>query len=248
LLTVSYNKNNGMNQNASLNNEIINSAEITGAITNFQRGIAKPLLFVEIASPLDRSLNVSIKRLCDVVISTILVAGVLSWMIPLMALLIKTTSKGPIFFIQKRLKKGGRYFNCIKFRTMMINPEADLLAAYDNDRRITRPGAFLRKHHIDELPQLLNVLRGDMSLIGPRPYMISDSMKYERAADQYKLRYKVKPGITGLAQSYGHFGSVSGEHNMKERVNFDVNYITNWSLKMDLQIIWRTLWMTIKRR
>jgi putative colanic acid biosysnthesis UDP-glucose lipid carrier transferase len=207
-----------------------------------------PLLFVDMESPLDHSINIVLKRLCDIVISCFLVVVLLSWMIPLMALILLIDSRGPVFFVQKRLKKGGRHFNCIKFRTMVPNPEADFLAAYEHDHRITRAGRFLRKHHLDELPQLLNVLMGDMSLIGPRPYMISDCLKYESAVDHYKMRYKVRPGITGLAQSLGHFGSVSGIYNMHERVSFDLMYITKWSVKMDFQIICRTIWMIIKRR
>jgi putative colanic acid biosysnthesis UDP-glucose lipid carrier transferase len=244
--TVSIINNHSMNTNLSLHKKHV-SANLDTGLADIHFVLPQPVMFVDMASPLDHRLNKFVKRLYDIVISSAGILLLLSWMTPVMAILIILDSKGPVFFLQKRLKKGGKYFNCIKFRTMMINPEADTLAAYENDHRITRVGRFLRRHHLDELPQLWNVLVGDMSIIGPRPYMITDSLKYERAVDKYKLRYKVKPGITGLAQSFGHFGSVAGEEKMNERVNYDLNYIMNWSLKMDLHIICRTLWMIVKR-
>jgi putative colanic acid biosynthesis UDP-glucose lipid carrier transferase len=238
-----------MNQNLSVQNNSVldNSITVTKDLLVEIR-VPAPVMYVDMESPLDHAVNYSLKRMTDILLSAFLLVFLLSWLLPFIALLIKLDSKGPVFFTQKRMKKGGRYFNCLKFRTMVTNAEADIMAAYENDHRITRTGNFLRKHHLDELPQLWNVLIGDMSLIGPRPYMISDSMRYESVADSYKLRYKVKPGITGLAQSYGHFGSVGGAEDMKERVNFDLSYITNWSVKMDVKIICRTLWMIVKRR
>jgi putative colanic acid biosysnthesis UDP-glucose lipid carrier transferase len=197
----------------------------------------KPLMFVELNSPLDNNMNSFLKRLFDVVVSSILILGLLSWLIPLMAICIRIDSRGPLFFIQKRMKKGGRYFSCIKFRTMICNPEADTLAATENDRRITRLGQFLRNHHLDELPQLLNVLYGDMSLIGPRPHMIMDNMKFETLVDNYASRHKVKPGITGLAQVNGYVGCTANLDNMKKRVEKDMFYIRNWSFALDAKIM-----------
>lgn len=195
----------------------------------------------DISSPLENKINRIVKRAFDLLVSSILILLVLSWMIPLIALVIKMNSRGPVFFLQKRHKKNGMLFTCIKFRTMIVNDEADIIAAYENDRRITKPGIFLRRHHLDELPQLFNVWKGDISLSGPRPYMISDDLKYRNIIPQYSLRYKVKPGMTGLAQSLGHYGFLHNADIMKERIRLDLFYIQNWSLKMEAQILYRTL-------
>jgi putative colanic acid biosysnthesis UDP-glucose lipid carrier transferase len=237
-----------MNTNLSIPEELVLESNVNNRDAAILREIRvpAPVMFVEIDSPLDRTFNIVMKRLFDMIISAFLIAILLTFL-PLIALLIVVDSKGPVFFRQKRMKKGGKYFHCLKFRTMISNAEADTLAACENDHRITRVGKFLRRHHLDELPQLWNVLKGDMSLIGPRPYMLSDSIRYEQVVERYKLRYKVKPGITGLAQSYGHFGSVAGEMKMTERVNFDLQYITGWSMKMDMEIIFRTMLMIFKR-
>jgi putative colanic acid biosynthesis UDP-glucose lipid carrier transferase len=238
-----------MNTNLSIPENLVLESNVNSLEATLVREIRvpAPVMFVEIESPLDHTLNIIVKRLFDVVVSGLLLTALIAFL-PLISLLIVTDSKGPVFFRQKRMKKGGRYFNCLKFRTMISNAEADVLAACENDRRITRVGNFLRRHHLDELPQLWNVLKGDMSLIGPRPYMISDSIRYEKAVDKYKMRYKVKPGITGLAQSFGHYGSVSGSIKMKERINYDLIYITDWTFSMDVKIICRTLWMIVNKR
>jgi putative colanic acid biosysnthesis UDP-glucose lipid carrier transferase len=237
-----------MNTNLSIPEDLVLESPVGNRETSLVREIRlpAPVMFIEIDSPLDHTYNIVAKRLFDIMISAVFITALIAFL-PLISLLIVADSKGPVFFRQKRMKKGGRYFQCLKFRTMISNAEADILAACENDHRITRVGKFLRRHHLDELPQLWNVLKGDMSLIGPRPYMISDSIRYEQVVDRYKLRYKVKPGITGLAQSYGHFGSVAGEMKMNERVNFDLQYITGWSLKMDMQILFRTILMMLKR-
>jgi putative colanic acid biosynthesis UDP-glucose lipid carrier transferase len=238
-----------MNTNLSIPENMVLETNVSNLEATLAREIrlSPPVMFVEIDSPLDHAHNTIAKRVIDIIVSAFLILALVVFL-PLVALLILADSNGPVFFRQKRMKKGGKYFHCLKFRTMISNDEADILAAYENDHRITKVGRFLRRHHLDELPQLWNVLKGDMSLIGPRPYMISDSIRYEQVADRYRLRYKVKPGITGLAQSYGHYGSVSGAYKMNERVNYDLVYITNWSLMMDLKIICRTLWMMVKRR
>lgn len=123
---------------------------------------------------------------------------------------------------------------------MFVNPDADSLCASENDSRITRLGFFLRRHHLDELPQLLNVLAGDMSLIGPRPHMISENSRFENLIDDYESRHLILPGITGLAQSYGNFGSTHDLQKVRERVQLDLYYIRKWSLLMDLKIVMRT--------
>lgn len=192
-------------------------------------------------SPLDQMGNRAAKRCIDWLVATLLIVGVLSWLVPLVGLLIKLSSRGPVFFVQRRVKRGGQLFSCIKFRTMVPNKEADRTPAGENDPRITRLGHFLRRHHIDELPQLFNVWWGDMSLIGPRPYMIRDDQAYSRLVEAYGLRYQVKPGITGLAQSLGYFGLLQDSRHLHERVALDLEYIRDWSARLDWQIAWRTV-------
>jgi lipopolysaccharide/colanic/teichoic acid biosynthesis glycosyltransferase len=199
--------------------------------------------------PLKKNSNRYFKRAVDFLLSSVLILLVLSWLLPLMAILIKSNSKGPVLFLQKRNKKNGNFFTCIKFRTMVVNQEADTLPAIHNDGRITAIGHFLRRHHLDELPQLLNVWWGDMSLIGPRPHMVSDNIKYEELLSSYSERHYVKPGITGLAQVSGFVGAVESLVDMKCRLEEDIYYINNWSPVMDAKIIYRTIFrMTGIRR
>lgn len=195
---------------------------------------------LQMYSPLEEKFNLFVKRLFDIVFSSMAIILCLTWLIPVMALLIKLDSKGPVFFLQKRAKRGKRIFACIKFRTMIQNDEADVTAAQANDHRITRLGSFLRKHHLDELPQLFNVWRGDMSLIGPRPYMISDDQKFERIIEHYVMRYRVKPGITGLSQVLGYVGPITDPVSLQERVRHDAYYILHWSPWLDIRIFCRT--------
>lgn len=191
-------------------------------------------------SPLERKTNLFLKRLVDVFLSSILIICLLSWLIPVIALLIKLDSRGPVFFLQKRNKKNAGLFTCIKFRTMIDNEESESLAAHVNDHRITQIGQFLRRHHLDELPQLFNVWWGDMSLIGPRPHMIIENEKFETMVEEYSLRYKVKPGITGLAQVLGYVGPVTEVEHIKQRVRSDVYYIRHWSAALEVKIVYRT--------
>jgi len=191
-------------------------------------------------SPLEKRYNALFKQAFDLVITSIGIIAVLSWLVPLTALIIRLDSKGPVFFLQKRNKKNGKLFTCIKFRTMVVNPEADMTGARENDERITRVGRFLRKHHIDEFPQLFNVLIGDMSLIGPRPHMVAENVKYELLVKEYPARYRIKPGITGLAQAYGFFGFTDNIQQMNERIKLDIQYITKWSPWMDIRILYKT--------
>lgn len=191
-------------------------------------------------SPLYKKQNQFIKRSVDIIIALFLIITILSWLIPVIAFLIKADSPGPIFFRQKRNREGSRLFTCIKFRTMILNVEADVRAATENDNRITKFGKYLRFYHLDELPQLINVLIGDMSLVGPRPYMPADNIYYENLIDTYALRHSIKPGITGLAQSFGYYGSFQDLDKLKERWRLDILYIRNWSLAMDMKIMYRT--------
>lgn len=209
-------------------------AELSGMINI--KAITTPL----IALPLDIGINALLKRCFDVLFSFIVIVAILSWLIPIIAFLIRLDSKGPVFFLQKRNKKNGESFTCIKFRSMIVNNEADILPADEHDKRITGMGNFLRNHYLDELPQFFNVLFGDMSIIGPRPHMISDNLKYESLIDHYNDRSKVKPGITGLAQVLGYAGFASNVQKMQERVNIDIFYSRHWSMKLDAMIIWKT--------
>ena len=182
-----------------------------------------------------------LKRISDILISSLFIIFVLSWLIPIVAFCIKVSSKGPVFFAQKRTGKGGKPFMCLKFRTMILNKDADTKQATENDRRITKLGNFLRKTNIDELPQFINVLTGEMSLIGPRPHMLADCNMFSEAIPGYKLRNFVKPGITGLAQSKGYKGATSNFESMFRRYQYDIFYVRNASFLLDLSIIRHTI-------
>ena len=191
--------------------------------------------------PLDKSFNRFCKRAADLTFSFLLLVLLFSWLLPLIALLIKLDSKGPIFFLQKRSGQNNLLFSCIKFRTMIVNHEADIKPAAENDKRITPIGKFLRNYYLDELPQLLNVLKGEMSLIGPRPHMTSDDLRYKDEIEYYEIRRKVRPGITGLAQVLGFTGPVSNIKKMEKRVQLDIIYVRHWSIALDIKIIFRTI-------
>ena len=177
------------------------------------------------------------KRVFDIVLSTLVILLVLSWLTPLMAVLIKLSSKGPVFFFQKRVGRFGRSFTCIKFRTMIVNSEADRCSASENDRRITRLGKFLRKSNMDELPQFFNVLLGHMSIVGPRPHMYADCREFSTVVPRYKLRSLVKPGITGLSQIKGYHGQVISMECIYQRYIWDVFYVRNAGLWLDMRIV-----------
>lgn len=191
--------------------------------------------------PLDDSFNRALKRSADITCSLLFIILVFPWLFPVIAIAIKLNSKGPVFFLQKRNKRNGELFTCIKFRSMYKNADADILPAGKNDKRITAVGRFLRSHYLDELPQFLNVLWGDMSLIGPRPHMVSDNLKFDSLIRNYDNRHKVKPGITGLAQIMGYLGPVDSLEEMEARVNLDIYYSRHWSAKLDLVIFFRTI-------
>lgn len=193
------------------------------------------------AIAIDESSNQLLKRSFDLIFSSIFFVTVLSWLIPVIALLIKLESKGPVFFIQQRNGEGNRPFGCIKFRTMLVNNEADTKQATKDDPRITKLGAFLRKSSIDELPQFINVLKGDMSLIGPRPHPIKLNEKFEPLIANIMSRHYVKPGITGLAQCMGYRGETNTLADMENRVRLDRFYIENWSFWLDIKIVFLTV-------
>jgi putative colanic acid biosynthesis UDP-glucose lipid carrier transferase len=195
----------------------------------------------QIRLPLESASKKIIKRSGDIFLSIIVIVGVLSWLIPILALLIKLDSKGPVFFLQKRNKRKGKIFTCIKFRSMIENDDADHLQATADDERITKIGRFLRNYYLDELPQFFNVLAGDMSFIGPRPHMVSDNNKYEELIEFYDYRHKVKPGITGLSQAMGYVGETRNIQAMRDRVQLDIFYVRHWSFLLDMKILLHTL-------
>jgi putative colanic acid biosynthesis UDP-glucose lipid carrier transferase len=198
-------------------------------------------------SPLNKTYNVIIKRIADLLISMIVISVLLSWLLPIIALLIKIDSPGPVFFIQKRNKKNGKIFYCIKLRTMVVNEDANRLTAVINDKRITGFGRFLRTRHLDELPQFINVLIGDMSIIGPRPHMVLENIEFKEILPSYDNRHLVKPGITGLAQSFGYHGPTTNLRQLNKKNEYDLFYIRNWSPGMDIKILIRTISMIFNK-
>lgn len=181
-----------------------------------------------------------IKRVFDLSISLVLSFIFIVTILPILALLINLGSKGPVFFVQARTGRNGKVFKCYKLRSMIVNAESDLYGVRKNDKRITKIGRIMRRYFLDELPQLFNVVRGDMSLVGPRPHMILHDIEYASLVDQYKLRQSVKPGITGLAQISGFHGSINHENDLQNRINADIKYIENWSLWLDISILIKT--------
>lgn len=183
----------------------------------------------------------SVKRIFDSVFALLVICLLLSWLLPIIALLIKLDSKGPVFFKQLRTGKKGQSFYCLKFRSMRPNGDADSRQASRGDGRVTPVGAFLRKTSLDELPQFFNVLRGDMSIVGPRPHMLAHTAQYSQLIDNYMDRHLVAPGITGLAQVIGYRGEISSRNSMHGRVNADIYYLQNWSFWLDMKIILLTM-------
>jgi len=206
---------------------------------------------VQVATPLERAENALQKRVFDIVFSSAIILFLLSWMVPLLALIIKLDSKGPVFFVQKRHGRNRKLFGCIKLRTMVPNLAQDQLQAREGDRRITTIGRFLRKYNLDELPQFWNVLRGDMSgdmsVVGPRPHMIFQTEYYEQEDPNYGARLAVKPGITGFAQVNGSQGPTPTIWHMKRRVRYDLLYIKNWSIWLDMYLVLKTIYCTMWR-
>jgi putative colanic acid biosynthesis UDP-glucose lipid carrier transferase len=191
--------------------------------------------------PFDYPENIQIKRIFDIIFSILVIILVMSWLTPLFWLLIKLESRGPLFFKQSREGLDGKRFECYKFRSMKVNSLSDKIHATKNDERVTRFGAFMRKTSIDELPQFFNVLKGEMSIVGPRPHMKSLSKEYQKDIDNYMERHAVKPGITGLAQISGFRGEVKKKSDIKNRVRMDIFYIENWSFFLDMRIIIQTI-------
>jgi putative colanic acid biosynthesis UDP-glucose lipid carrier transferase len=191
--------------------------------------------------PLGISLNAILKRLFDIAFSASVILTLFPFIFPVIAAAIRLDSPGPILFKQLRPGKKNKLFECYKFRTMRINNTTELQATR-NDSRITKVGRFLRKTNLDELPQFFNVLLGNMSVVGPRPNLISQLELYSKSIQHYKVRHFITPGITGYAQVNGFRGETKDHKLMEQRVHYDVLYLENWSLFLDIKIIFLTVW------
>ncbi|MBS1773279.1 MAG: sugar transferase [Bacteroidetes bacterium] len=189
----------------------------------------------------------AVKRGMDILASMTFIMLVMSWLYPIVAILIKLTSKGPVFFIQKRTGYKGIEFDCFKFRTMYVNADADTKQATTGDKRITTIGKFLRLTHLDETPQFFNVLLGDMSIVGPRPHMLYHTRYYSQFIPYYNLRHEAVPGMTGMAQIKGYIGEITIERELRKRVQWDVYYLKNRSIWLDIKIIFTTFAQVIKK-
>ena len=190
--------------------------------------------------PLSNDYNTLVKRFFDIVFSLFIIMFFLSWITPIIALLIKIESSGPVFFKQTRNGIKYKEFTCYKFRSMVENIDADIQQATKNDKRVTYIGKILRKTSLDELPQFCNVLIGNMSVVGPRPHMIKENERYSKSVNKFMVRHFVKPGITGLAQVKGFRGEIETNEDIINRVKFDIYYLENWSLILDLNIVFLT--------
>jgi putative colanic acid biosynthesis UDP-glucose lipid carrier transferase len=191
--------------------------------------------------PLESMENRFKKRLFDIVVSLGVIVFVLSWLYPLLAIIIKIQSRGPVLFRQLRTGRDNKPFWCYKFRSMNMNSESEMRQASLTDDRITPIGRFMRKTSLDEFPQFFNVLFGYMSIIGPRPHMLAHTEQYRDIVDRYMVRQFLKPGISGWAQVNGYRGETSETVLMEKRVEYDIHYMSNWSLMMDVRIIFLTV-------
>ncbi len=191
--------------------------------------------------PLDYLTNIVLKRTFDIIFSLIIIIGICTWLFPILYILIKMDSKGSVFFLQKRYGFHDQVFKCIKFRTMYVNSDS-----LPTNQRITKIGRFLRKTSLDEMPQFFNVLKGDMSVVGPRPHMLLVDDFYKLKIGRYSVRSLVKPGVTGLAQVNGLRGdSGNMDIKMQKRILADAFYVKNWSFSLDFVIILKTVFLVI---
>lgn len=190
--------------------------------------------------PLEIPLHRIAKKIFDILFSLFVIVFIFSWLFPIIIFFIKMNSSGPVFFVQNRSGRDNISFPCYKFRTMYVNKDADSKQATKNDSRITKVGAFLRKTSLDEMPQFFNVLMGNMSVVGPRPHMLSHTERYAELIDNFLVRHYAKPGITGWAQVNGFRGETKELTDMEGRVEHDIWYIENWSFILDIRIIWKT--------
>ena len=199
-----------------------------------------PILMLR-PEPMHSAINIIIKRIFDVVFSLLVLLTIFPLLYVIIALFTKLESPGPVLFRQLRAGRKNKLFLCYKFRTMRIDNDDEARQATKDDPRVTRIGAFLRKTSLDEFPQFINVLLGDMSVVGPRPFMLQHVEEFSRTVDRYALRQFVTPGITGYAQVNGFRGEVRHAQMIQKRVEYDRIYIENWSLMLDIKIIWQTV-------
>ena len=191
--------------------------------------------------PLEFTVNRLLKKAFDVLFSLGVILLIFPWLFPILMLIIKIESPGPVFFRQERSGRDNKSFTCLKFRSMSLNVLADSKQAKKGDSRVTRFGAFIRKTSIDELPQFFNVFWGDMSVVGPRPHMVNHTKQYTELINNYLVRQYAKPGITGWAQVNGYRGETRELIDMENRVEYDIWYIENWSLLLDIKIVIKTV-------
>ena len=191
--------------------------------------------------PIEQPFNKFVKRSFDIIFSLFVIIFILSWLTPLIAILIKLESKGPVFFKQKRNGINFKEFYCYKYRSMRANQMSNVIHTKKNDQRVTKLGKFLRKTSIDEIPQFINVLKGEMSVVGPRPHMTYQTEMFAEKVDKFMVRHFVKPGITGLAQVRGYRGEIETDKDIINRVKYDIFYLENWSVFLDIRIIFLTI-------
>lgn len=191
------------------------------------------------------SSQVTAKRVFDVVMVSVFLVFIASWLFPIIALLIKLDSRGPVFYKQLRHGQNNVPFLCLKFRSMKFEKEDLFRQASKYDARVTKVGAFLRKSSLDELPQLLNVLMGEMTIVGPRPHAVPMNKEFAEKIENFMCRHMVKPGITGLAQAKGYRGEIRDSFDMNARLRYDLFYIKNWSFLFDVKIIFLTFYSLI---
>lgn len=210
---------------------------------NYLRDI--PILSTR-SEPLDDVSSRGHKRVFDIIMSTFVIVFILSWMVPLLGILIWLESRGTVFFIQKRTGRDNYPFSCIKFRSMKINSDADIRQANRNDERLTRIGKFLRRTNLDEFPQFFNVFKGEMSVVGPRPHMLRHTEDFSKMMDQYMVRQFLKPGVTGWAQVNGFRGEIKDKEQLCGRIEHDIWYMENWNIWLDIHIMAKTIYRMFK--
>lgn len=193
------------------------------------------------STPLDDPYNASVKRLFDILFSLLAFIFIFSWLFPILAICILFDSGFPVFFKQERSGRNNKGFQCYKFRSMKVNQDADKLQATKNDPRITAFGRVLRKTSLDELPQFINVLKGEMSIVGPRPHMVKHTEEYQTLVGNFMQRHAIRPGITGLAQIKGYRGEIDDHYLLANRIRLDRFYVNNWTLRFDIKIILKTV-------
>jgi putative colanic acid biosynthesis UDP-glucose lipid carrier transferase len=228
-----------------INFHIVPPIEYYYTINLVVESIGNVLVFTTQKTPLDNFHNIILKRVFDVVVSSIFLITLFPIIYVIVGIAVKLSSRGPVFFVQDRTGKNGITFRCYKFRSMRCNKEANTKQATVDDSRKTRTGNFLRKTNIDELPQFINVLKGEMSIVGPRPHMLLHTEEYSRLVNKYMSRHFVKPGITGWAQVNGSRGEIKEISQMEERIQKDIWYLENWSMMLDIEIILKTVFRMV---